>query len=698
MSVVTEFQPNLTVDYQSLAREIVQHIRGSLSQRELSDKLNYTFNQVGKWESGATQIKWDDFIQICQVQKVPLEQAFRECFWSCSPEFNTAMTLRALSDTFSAAHPLEASFHTALKKWDSRKSDPDLAEILRLIGTAPAVLLGWLSLFIDCEKIEVLAAPYRKLSCVLNTLSDHPSAAFAHAALRLNAYQSLSFHDETLLAEHSACTRSQLRSTLEHMLSAGMIRFDGQKFYPVSNGPDLSWLNHPKFKTVTHRATLHAAQRFVANPNTRPPNLANNVSYASERTACLSNAAAIEISRRILRFHNEVEEIIHSDVLPKNNVQVILAHTYLPVAYPCQESGERAPTPPELKGTKTATKLPSLNAVHSEPESKIDYACAARQILQVMRGTLSQRQLSYKLGYSFNQVGKWESGATQLKWDDFFHICNVLGVSIEHAFWQEFLTPESELTPLTALKVLNHHFTAGTNLDKQIRRSMEKWLSGKSVPDFAEVLKFMSGRIALMLTWLSEIVNCSKIPSLSEANAFYFARSQTVFKASDTMLIYSALCLDAYQQLENHNEELLTRLTSCSVTQIREVLQALNSNGFVHFDGHKYHPLPYSEAHSRNWEAVCRSTQRAALRYSSEPLSLPGSAELPFDFSVARSRVVALSAKGSRLLCDLIWKYQSEIGEVIKRDKSPKHHIVTVILHSYRSNTNAPNDPDSEAN
>lgn len=681
-----DFQLNHTVDYQSLAREIVQQLRGDLSQRELSEKLQYTFNQVGKWESGATQIKWDDFIQLSQVQGVPLEKAFRECFWTFSPEFNVETTLKALDDTFCLK-----------KRGGCGKSAPDLAEILKLIGTVPAALIGWLSLFLDCEKIQTLAGPYKKFSVVIDTLFNHPAAAFVYSALQLEAYQSLSFHDEALLAEHSACARSQLRSTLEHLLSIGLIRFDGQKFRSVPMGFDISWLNHPKFRPVTHRATQHAARRFLANPNSRPPNFKNNVSYASERTACLSADAAIEVAKRMLRFHNEAEEIVCKDSLPKNNVQVILSQAYLPVANTHKTSGQIDRTGHESQNPCGTNSLASLVAVGLEPDLKIDFAGAAREILQVMRGELSQRQLSDKLGYTFNQVGKWESGATQLKWDDFLRVCKILGISIENAFWREFLTPVPEPTPLSTLKALSYHFSAGTSLNKQMRKSMDKWLSGKSIPDFAEVLRFMGNRISLMLTWLSEIVDCSKIPSLYEANNLYLARSQAVFRTPDAMLIYSALSLDAYQKLECHNEELLAEHTTCSPTQIRQVIQALHLNGFVHFDGKKYIPLPHSEAHSRNWEAISRSTQKAALRYSVEPFSCAQNPLLSSDCSAATARVIALSAQGSRSMRDLIWKYQSELGEIIKRDKSPRQHLVTVILHSYRSNTNAPDDPDSEA-
>jgi DNA-binding transcriptional regulator YiaG len=396
----------------------------------------------------------------------------------------------------------------------------------------------------------------------------------------------------------------------------------------------------------------------------------------------------------ILRFHNQVSEVVTNDHQPKNNVQVILSHVYLPALDArkgtCQLSSTEINIP-------QADMAPTTASVFTpEPKVDIDFTCAAREILQVLRGELSQRELSKKLGYTFNQVGKWESGVTQIKWDDFLQVCKALNAPLERAFSNEFITPEPELTSLVTLKTLSNHFSAGIEQDKKTRASMKKWLSGNSAPDLAEVLKFMASRIALMLKWLSALIDCNQVPCLREANDLYFARSNAAFRNPNADLIYAALSLDAYQKLDHHDDHLLTTHTSCSLTQIRQIINDLHLNGFIQFDGKKYIPISHTETHSSQWETICQMTTMATQRYSVES---PLSQQIPhmdFYFSVATSRVVPLSTQGSKTVRDLIWKYQSELLEVIKRDQLPKHHLLNIILHSYRSNTNAPEDPDFE--
>ena len=92
------FEFNLNLNYQQLAEQIVRHLRGDITQRQLSANLGFTFNQVGKWESGATQIKWDDFLYLCKILEVPIEKYFRNTFWMIDTEFNALSTIISLDN------------------------------------------------------------------------------------------------------------------------------------------------------------------------------------------------------------------------------------------------------------------------------------------------------------------------------------------------------------------------------------------------------------------------------------------------------------------------------------------------------------------------------------------------------------------------------------------------------------------------
>ena len=48
-NVTGRLQKNLRLNYEQLSWEVIKQVRGKMSQRKLSEKLNFSFNQVGKW-------------------------------------------------------------------------------------------------------------------------------------------------------------------------------------------------------------------------------------------------------------------------------------------------------------------------------------------------------------------------------------------------------------------------------------------------------------------------------------------------------------------------------------------------------------------------------------------------------------------------------------------------------------------------
>lgn len=66
--------------YSQLSREIIIHLRGGRTQTELSSLLGYSFNQVSKWESGATLFLWQNFIDLNEALQLPWSKNFNDCF------------------------------------------------------------------------------------------------------------------------------------------------------------------------------------------------------------------------------------------------------------------------------------------------------------------------------------------------------------------------------------------------------------------------------------------------------------------------------------------------------------------------------------------------------------------------------------------------------------------------------------------
>ncbi len=80
----------------------------------------------------------------------------------------------------------------------------------------------------------------------------------------------------------------------------------------------------------------------------------------------------------------------------------------------------------------------------------------SKKFLVSLRGRQSARALSQKLGYSSNQISRWESGHSRFSWSDFVDLCERLELPLQEAFTEmEFhSTPDD-------LKAILQYFVPG---------------------------------------------------------------------------------------------------------------------------------------------------------------------------------------------------------------------------------------------
>lgn len=312
--------------YFDLGIEVIRQLRGELSQRELSRRLGYSFNQVGKWDSGATQIKFADFLQIAAAMGIPVEEKMRGFFYTFQSDFNEENCLRAMSGVLGLSMQEESPAVSRLQEWLKGSLKPDLWEVLELLDLRPSLLVGWLSEFVDCGKIEPIRPIYETFLSVIESLRRYPVSGLIVAAIQLQAYQDLERHDDFLLARHSACSVQELREALQYLLSAGAIGFDGKKFFnhPVQYG--FSGLQSSGLRGMTKFAIDLASKRYSLTPAKVDPN--TNVGQSAFRSVALSREGSFRARELILKFHSEMAELVEQDKGQKCNVQVIMALSF----------------------------------------------------------------------------------------------------------------------------------------------------------------------------------------------------------------------------------------------------------------------------------------------------------------------------------------------------------------------------------
>ncbi len=317
------------LNYNQVCCEFLRELRGDLSQRDLSKKLGYSYNQVGKWEAGFKQFKWSDFFHLCKVLKIPWEEYFRNFIWTFQGEFNPISTVAELSrQLVDQNKELKINSQHILKKWLSGERDPDFADVLEIIDIVPSMLLSFVSLFIDGQNLQSLQGRFKDFQMSINLVHEEPLCVFINAALQLKEYKELAAHSDLILADHCGTSEDNLRRVLGLMTWNQLIKFDGRKYYPSPLDFSFSGLRLAKLRSLTKYVTYLAAEKYSVEPRGEATSL-NNPCVSSVRVNALSSEAAHKVMGLVSSFHHLVSQVVREDQdKPKDNVQVILIHSF----------------------------------------------------------------------------------------------------------------------------------------------------------------------------------------------------------------------------------------------------------------------------------------------------------------------------------------------------------------------------------
>lgn len=328
--------PVLHINHDQLAREIVRAIRGEATQRDLSRKLGYTFNQVGKWESGSTHISWDDFVQLATSEGHDIEKHFRRIFWSFVGDSDGAFNSKSVINYFLTDHRFIqralASSTRTIRRLKAGESHVMLADVHRLIALQPSLLMGWLEGFTDPSQIPEVQAFYAwHLKC-LELVAGNPLAVFVKASVELDAYKNLERHSDEFVARHATCSTEEAHATLKQLLDLGCVEFDGTRYTAEGDCFSFGSLANTRLKSLTKFSTSLTAQRYLTVPSGAPAQDWINPSVSSVRVRPMSKEASNKVLALVEKFHRDVADIVAKDEGEKTNVQILLMHFYASVA------------------------------------------------------------------------------------------------------------------------------------------------------------------------------------------------------------------------------------------------------------------------------------------------------------------------------------------------------------------------------
>ncbi len=326
-----------SIDYDQLARDLVVYLRGGFSQREYSDVLGYSFNQVGKWESGHTQVKWNDFCHMLELKGINVEQIVSEYDQLNNGKLHYQdQILQIISQTLYLDEIRDYDVSAKIQRYQkSRVKKFDLSIILELIDFRQHMLTYWLSAFIDCTKIELLKDSWFHYVSRLDAIGDNPMIPCVRAALELDSYQKLPEHSDEFVSIQSGATLEEVKKCLEVMFDHSEIIKENGLFKIIGPGYSFSHSANPRLRNFHKRVLELASSKYPVNRVDWDFSFLKNATHGSTLVCPASEKASQEITKLLTEYHGKIVEILRKDHvedkhLEKNNVQVIVRHSFSP--------------------------------------------------------------------------------------------------------------------------------------------------------------------------------------------------------------------------------------------------------------------------------------------------------------------------------------------------------------------------------
>lgn len=217
----------------------------------------------------------------------------------------------------------------------------------------------------------------------------------------------------------------------------------------------------------------------------------------------------------------------------------------------------------------------------------LDLSCA---ILKAVRGQRSQNQINRRLGYTFNQVSKWESSHTRIHWCDFVDVCEVTGLKIRNLFRATF----GYRGKIENTSDVLHHLMRKRSRDAigkacQIKTNLlGRWLRGDQDAELFQVLKLIDRINGLLPTVLEQIapsLKCNEVKAPSLENEM-----RNIWSDPFLLPAFSCLGLASYQTAKKHPTGLIAAQLEISLAAENTLLEILETNGIIQWNGAKYVP------------------------------------------------------------------------------------------------------------
>lgn len=227
--------PTTDLDFDVLAREILVALRGRRSQLQWSRRLGYKSNVAYAWESGRRSPTASETLRAARRSGVDLDAALTRFYGAAPPWLDETdpaspqACAHLLEDLRGDTPVTELARRSQLSRfsvtrWLSGKTQPKLADFLRVVDAASLRTVDLVAALLDPESVPTVAPIWAQLEARRRGAYELPWTQAVLRALELDDYRALPEHREGWIAERLGLPVDEELRCIEFLASTGQIQ------------------------------------------------------------------------------------------------------------------------------------------------------------------------------------------------------------------------------------------------------------------------------------------------------------------------------------------------------------------------------------------------------------------------------------------------------------------------------------------
>ena len=311
------------------------------------------------------------------------------------------------------------------------------------------------------------------------------------------------------------------------------------------------------------------------------------------------------------------------------------------------------------------------------------YTNVAQEIVKAVRGKRSQAFVNKRLGLSFNQVAKWETGRKRILWTDFIAICQICHCDLTKPLSEvlKFNGDISDFGSLVHRLVGNARMSEVSMHCGSSRFTIGRWYGGKICPDLCAILSLIDSFQSLLSEFVAALVPIEKVPCLLQEYRRREKQKRLIYTYPEIGGVLRALELKKYIAMPKHETGFIAAQLGLSKKREKFLLRKMEDVGLIEYEEKKYRVKTKRLDLKGDFEGV----QRVKSFWSKKGLKVLETfpANVPQDDKAFAFRLFSISATAKKQLFTKLHEFYDSVKLIITKDDEVPESILVLNVHLF---------------